>query len=140
EPKVVANAEHEVDDVAGVQARVGVIGLDHVAQQERGAAIGVRELERVVQSALAFTGKEGQESDERRREQDGGPFVEGSDRDREADGSEREIDEPGPAEEAQDLARLHTERQTLTRSGAAEIEQDLRSKRSTIERQVAHGG
>ena len=40
EPEPVADRERQLDDVAAVLAGVGVVGLDHVAEQERGAAVG----------------------------------------------------------------------------------------------------
>ena len=44
EPHPVADGEHERDDVVAVEAGVGVVGLDHVAEQERRAAVGLRQL------------------------------------------------------------------------------------------------
>ena len=40
--------DRQPDDVAAVAARVGVVGLDDVAEQVGGAAVGVAELERPV--------------------------------------------------------------------------------------------
>ena len=40
--------DRELDHVAAVRTRVGVVGLDDVSEQHRRAAIGLRELERLV--------------------------------------------------------------------------------------------
>ena len=48
EAELVGDVEDERDDILAVQARVLVVGLDHISEQERGTAIGVRQLERVV--------------------------------------------------------------------------------------------
>ena len=47
-PQLVDDREREVDDVLAVRARVRVVGLDDVAEEERGAAIRVAKLELVV--------------------------------------------------------------------------------------------
>ena len=47
-PSSSRDREHELDDLLAVRAGVRVVGLDHVAEQERGAAVGLSELERVV--------------------------------------------------------------------------------------------
>ena len=52
--ELVADGEHEVDDVAAVAAGVLVVGLDDVAEQEGGAAVRVAQLERVVDAVLAL--------------------------------------------------------------------------------------
>ena len=49
--------EHEIDDVAAVDARVRVVGLDDVAEQERRAAVRVAQLERVVDPALPLAAR-----------------------------------------------------------------------------------
>ena len=52
-PSTSATAIDERDDVAAVRARVGVVGLDDVAEQQRRAAVGVAELERLVDARCA---------------------------------------------------------------------------------------
>ena len=46
--------QRERDDVAAVAARVGVVGLDHVPEEEGGAPVGGRELERGVDARHAL--------------------------------------------------------------------------------------
>jgi hypothetical protein len=86
---------HEVDHVTAVAARVGVVGLDHVAEQERRPAVRGSELERVVDADLALARELREEADERHREQDGHRFLDGCERDHEADRCERGVDEVG---------------------------------------------
>ena len=52
EADLVADGEHEVDDLAAVGAGVFVVGFDDVAEQERGAPVGGRELERPGRAGL----------------------------------------------------------------------------------------
>ena len=68
-PSSSADAEHEVDDVAAVAAGVGVVGLDDVAEQERGAAVRVAELERVVDALLPLAREVAEQRHERQDEQ-----------------------------------------------------------------------
>ena len=70
EPEAVGDAEHEVDDVATVAARVLVVGLDDVAEQHRGAAVRARELERVVDAALALARERREQQEHRQNEQE----------------------------------------------------------------------
>jgi len=51
---LVADRGREVDDVAAVGAGVGVVRLDHVAQQQGGAAVGGRQLEHVRDARRAL--------------------------------------------------------------------------------------
>ena len=50
--------------------RVGVVGLDDVSEEERRAPVGVAELERVVDPAVALAREEGEEREQRDDEQD----------------------------------------------------------------------
>ena len=63
EAEPIAHAEHEVDDVAAVAAGVGVVGLDHVAEQKRGAAVRVAQLERVIDAPAPLAREVQQQSD-----------------------------------------------------------------------------
>ena len=69
QPELVVDLEHEVDDVPAVAARVRVVGLDDVAEQERRSAVRVAELERVVDAALALAAEIAEQADERHHEQ-----------------------------------------------------------------------
>jgi len=66
--KAVADVKHERDDVAAVAAGVRVVGLDDVAEQHRRAAIGMAELERVVDAGAPLAGELAQETDQRQNE------------------------------------------------------------------------
>ena len=70
-PSIVGDPEHERDDVAAVAAGVGVVRLDDVAEEERGAAIGLRELERGLDARLPLAGERAQKQRERQDEQEG---------------------------------------------------------------------
>ncbi len=62
EPEPVGDGERQLDDVAAVAPGVGVVRLDHVTEQERRPAVGVRELERVVDPALTLPRKDREEA------------------------------------------------------------------------------
>ena len=42
----VGDRQHEADDILAVKAGIGVVGLHHVAEQKRRAAVGVGKLQR----------------------------------------------------------------------------------------------
>jgi hypothetical protein len=64
-----------------VEPRVGIVGLDDVAEQQRGAAIRVRELERVVDPNLPLAREHEQQRDQRQYEAHGDGLVHGDERD-----------------------------------------------------------
>ena len=70
EPELLGHGDRERDDVAAVRARVGVVGLDDVAEEERGAAVRVAELERVVDPAAPLAREGAQEPGEWEHEQE----------------------------------------------------------------------
>ena len=88
----VGDLQGELDDVLRVVARVLVVGLDHVAEQQRGAAVGLRELERAVDARLALAGEEGEERDEREDEEDRVGLAGGAERGEQADRGEQRVD------------------------------------------------
>jgi hypothetical protein len=51
-----------------VAARVGVVRLDHVAEQQRRALVGLAQLERLVDARLALAREDRQHSGERDHE------------------------------------------------------------------------
>jgi len=93
EAHLVADAQHQRDDAPGVlAARVGVLGLERLAHQQRGPAVGLRERDGVLDPALALARQHRQQPDERQRRQQRPRLVEGDDRDHEADRRERAVD------------------------------------------------
>ena len=57
QPEVFGDVEREADDALAVLAGIAVVGLDHVAEDERGAAISARELEHALQALMALMGE-----------------------------------------------------------------------------------
>ena len=57
EPEVLGDVERKADDALAVLAGIAVVGLDHVAEHERGAAVGARELEHALQALVALMGE-----------------------------------------------------------------------------------
>ena len=68
EPEPVGDRHDEIDDVTAVTARVLVVGLDHVAEEHRRAAVCGRQLECVVDPALALA-REGREEEQHRQDE-----------------------------------------------------------------------
>lgn len=60
----------EFDDMAAVASRVVVVCVDDVAEQQRGSAIGVRELESVVQPSRTLLREDAQEDKQWDRQQE----------------------------------------------------------------------
>ena len=103
EAEGVADRERERDDaVAVLAAGVGVVGLEQVAHQQRGAAVGVRERERVVDARAPLAREEGEQAHERQHERDG-----------------ERLALAGDAGEDAHRARARRRRRRPTRTGAA---------------------
>ena len=77
-----------------MHAGVGVVGLDDVSEQKRRAAVGVTELERVVDPGAPLARERAQESGERQHEQERRRLLDGRQCGQEADGRERCVDRP----------------------------------------------
>ena len=60
-PSVLGDVERERDDALAVLAGVAVVGLDDVAEHQRGAAVGVGELEQALQALVALAGEHGEQ-------------------------------------------------------------------------------
>jgi hypothetical protein len=54
-----------------VAARVGVVGLDDVPEEQGRAAVSVAELERMVDAGAPLAGEDREQADERHPEQEG---------------------------------------------------------------------
>ena len=70
-------ADRQLDDVAAVAAGVLVVELDDVAEQQRGAAVGGAELERLIDPPRALAGEQPQQPHERQLEQHRSGMVDG---------------------------------------------------------------
>jgi hypothetical protein len=57
--------EREVDDVAAVDPRVVIVGLDDVAEQQRRASVCGAERHGLVKTLLALPGEQGEQHDHR---------------------------------------------------------------------------
>ena len=79
-------------DVLGVAARVLVVLLQQVAQQQRGAAVGASELEAVLDPPLALALEAPQQRQQRQHEQGGERRVGGGERGEQADRREQRVD------------------------------------------------
>ena len=69
--ELIGEIEREPDDALAVLAGVAVVGLDHVAEHERGAAVGARQLEHALQPLVALV-REHREQAEQRHQRQGG--------------------------------------------------------------------
>ena len=69
EPEPVGDRQDQLHDVAAVAAGVLVVRLEHVAEQERCAAVGAAELQRVLDPHLALAREHGDQPEQRNHEQ-----------------------------------------------------------------------
>ena len=91
-PHVLADAHRlrdphgQLDDVLGVVAGVLVVVLEQVAQQQRRAAVGAAEFDRLPDPRLPLAGEGGEQRDEGEDEDGGGGRVRGGHGDQQPDG------------------------------------------------------
>ena len=136
EAELVGDVQDERDDVLTVEARVRVVGLDHVAEQERGTAIGMRQLERVIDARPALPREVREEAHERDAEQERVRLRQRRIGESEADWGQSDVHEPGRAEGAGELSRPDSEGGEAARGRAREVERELRGHRDRDQRQV----
>ena len=105
EPHPLGDAHGQADHVLGVAARVLVVVLEQVAQQQRGPAVGAAELERVADARLALAREGQQQVGQRQHEQRGERRVRGRDRGQQPDGREQHVDAVGREQVVPSAAR-----------------------------------
>ena len=91
-----ADLESKLDDVAAVLACVRVVGLDHVAQDQSGPAVGGIELAELGEPRAAFPGEEAEDAEERDHGQDGPGSLDRDDGGEEGDGRQSSVDAVDP--------------------------------------------
>ena len=128
-PELVRDRERQVDDVAAVRAGVRVVGLDHVAEQEHGAAVGVAQLELGIDPHAALPREHREQADQRKGEHDREGRVHGRERNGEPDRREARVDGVNPGHRAQLHLRRDAEHGPLAHGGAGEVERELREER-----------
>ena len=126
--------ERQLHDVPAVHARVLVVGLDHVAEQEGGAAVGVAELELVVDPHAALAREDREQADQRQREQHAVRRRLGGEGHGEPDRSQARVDHVDRGHRPQVVLRRHAERRPLAGGGDGEVERELRGQRRQVER------
>jgi hypothetical protein len=87
------DVERQLDDVAAVRAGVGVVGLDDVPEQQRGAPIGLRQLECVVETPPPLAGEDREDTAERQQAKRRQRLPAGRNGEREAHRREEHVDE-----------------------------------------------
>ena len=127
----------QLDHVTAVHAGVGVVGLDHVAEQEGGAAVGVAELELVVDPNPALAREDREQADQRQREHHAVRRGLGRKGHGEPDRSKACVDHVDGRHRTQVVLRRHAERDPLTGGGDGEVERELRGERRQVERPLA---
>jgi hypothetical protein len=136
EAKLVGDVEDERDDVLAMEARVGVVGLDHVPEQKRGAAICMRKLERVIDARFPFSREVRKEAHQWQAEQEGVRLRQRRVGQSEAERGQGEVDEPGRSQGASQLSRPDSQGGEATCGRAPEVERELRSQGESHQRQV----
>ena len=92
DPEPVGDGHGELDDVLGVLAGVGVVGLDDVAQQQSRPAVGARELDRLLDARRALEREDREETGERQHEERRVGLVGGGEGGEQADRREEQVD------------------------------------------------
>ena len=136
EPHAVGDVDHERHHVAAVAARVGIVGLDDVSEQHRGASVGVAELECVVDANLALSCEVREQSDQRQRDDNQRGVGAASERSEDGDGRQGRVDGPDPDHETQEAPRRDTEAETVAQGRAPEVEGELGDQGQRVDRQV----
>ena len=98
-----------------MHAGVRVVCLDHVAEHERGAAVGAAELDHVVDACAPLLREHGHQRHEREHEQDDPRPADRGERHREAGPGQREVDAVDPAALAQLLRKRGSAVQVLAK-------------------------
>ena len=111
--ELVDDRKCQLDDVLAVLSRVRVVGLDDVAEQERCPAVGVAQLELVIDAHTPLAREDGEESDERQGEQHSCGGASARKGDGEPDRGEPGIDHVDRAHRAQVEPGRHSERGPL---------------------------
>ena len=137
EVQVLGELESEGDDALAVLAGVAVVGFDHVAEDESGAAVGARELEHALQAAAPLPGEHGQQAEQRHHGQRGhsGVWWMASAASRPG-GGQRRVDAVDPDSSRNSEARPAS-RVIATRSRAGgEVDEELRGERGEQEQRA----
>ena len=137
EAQLVADGEDQLEDVAAVRARVGVVGLDDVAEQHRRAAVGARELERLVHAPLPLARREADHEQQRQRQQEPDAALRGRERGQQAERREHEVDRERPGERGEQLERRMPSAARSRSAELDEVEGELAEERDGDDRQRA---
>ena len=140
EAELVGDAEREFDDAAAVAAGVGVVGLDHVAEQQRRALVRLAQLERLADARLPLV-REHREHPGERDHQHG---HDRPDRDRrhgreQADRGEGAVEPVDGRHQSQALARRGAVDQARSQRGRGVVEAELGEQRDDVDRPVVPG-
>ena len=112
----VADRKRERDDaVAVLTAGVGVVGLEQVAHEQSGAAVGVRERERLVDVRAPLAREECEQAHDRQHERHCERLALARHAGEDADRGERGVDREHPDERAQLQLRRHPRGQARSR-------------------------
>ena len=120
-----------------MRARVGVVGLDDVPEQERGAAVRMAELERMIDPAAPLARKGAQQPGEREHEQECGGMVDRRQRGEQPDRRERRIHAPRHGQVADEEPRRDPERDPGVHRRDREVAGELGDERRE---EHEHGG
>ena len=135
--ELVGDGEHESEHVAAVGAGVLVVRLDDVAEQEGGAAVRVRELERLVDPPLPLQRRDADHGEQRQRQQQRRLPMLRADGGEQREGGQDEVDRERPRERRHELSGTDSERRPFARRRRDEVECELRRHGGTEDEQRA---
>ncbi|CAA9529010.1 MAG: hypothetical protein AVDCRST_MAG13-3998 [uncultured Solirubrobacteraceae bacterium] len=139
-PQLLGDADGQCDDVLGVAARVLVLLLEQVAEEQGRPAIGLAELERPGDAGLALAREHAEQADEREHQQRRAGTRGGRERREQPDGRQERVHAVHEDELAERLARRHAVRQARPADGDERVEQDLRREGQHVDGPVAPFG
>jgi hypothetical protein len=124
------------DPVAVLAAGVGIVGLEQVAHQQRGAAVGVRQRERLVDVCAPLAREEGEQPHDGKHEGDGERLALAGHAGEDADRGEGCVDGEDPREETQLHLRRGAESEPDPQPGEAGVAHGLRTEGDGEDRPV----
>ena len=137
EPEPVGDRDDEIDDVSAVAARVLVVGLDHVAEEHRRAAVRGRQLECVVDPALPLAREGREEEQHRQHEQERPRMPVRREGDEQAERREQRVDGEGGQHGAELRERRDLDRGAQEDECEDDVEDELRAERRDVDRKRA---
>ena len=120
-------------DALAVRPRVFVVLLDQVREQDRGAEVGVAQLQRLLEAPAALPREEREQAEQRQQGQEQDPLLRGGDGRDQRDRRQHPVDGPDPGGVAQLAPRRDAVLVPLAHGGDGEVHGELREQSREID-------